>query len=157
MEYKHLSQNMKDAIVYVAENIDLDDAAEDLCEAGYQRCRLADINPWLVGRIEELMSEYCESIGIDKDTWEPIFSDEEEILGLAIDWNALYGQRRYKFRAYHANGYIDEHSLGKHDADYILTLISEAERNPEILSYAVERDGEVIIDTSNKVNHDVLD
>ena len=91
MEYKHLSQNMKDAIVYVAENIDVDDAATDLCEAAYQRCRLADINPWLVGRIEELMSEYCESIGIDKDTWEPIFSDEEEILGLAIDWDALYG------------------------------------------------------------------
>lgn len=156
MEYKDLSQDLKNAIIYVAENIDVDDACVDLSEAGYLRCRLADINPWLDGRIEELMTEYCKDNAVEED-WEFVFSDTEEILGLAIEWNSLYGHRRYKFRAYHANGYIDERSLGKHEADDILTLISEAEKNPEILSYAVERDGEVIIDTSNKVNHDVLD
>ena len=157
MEFKDLSREMQEAIVYVAQHIDLDDAGSDLQEAMYQRCRLADISPWLVGRIEELMTEYCESIGIDKDAWEPIFSDEEEILGLAIDWDTLYGVKRYHLTMWYENGYIDEYSAGKNEADYILDLISKAENDDRVLSYALERDGIEIINTSKKVNHDVLD
>lgn len=156
MEFKELSNEMREAIVYVATNIDMDDAAVDLQEAMYQRCRLADISPWLDGRIDELMTEYCKDNAVEED-WEIVFSDTEEILGLAIDWNALYGVKRYHLTMWYENGYIDEYSAGKNEADYILDLISKAENDDRVLSYALERDGIEIINTSKKVNHDVLD
>lgn len=151
MNYEDLSQEMQDVVVFVAKNLDLEDAATDLNEALYQRCRLADINPWLAGRIEELAEEYLNDNELPTDLWEKSFSDEEELLGLAIDWDALYGKKRYRITSWYANG--EEKVVEMNDPDCVITAIAAAEKNAEILSYMVQRDGLEIINTSNKVKH----
>lgn len=136
----------------MAENLDLADAATDLNDALYQRCRLADINPWLAGRIEELAEEYLNDNELPTDLWEKSFSDEEELLGMAIDWDELNGYKRYCITVWYANG--DEQVSEMNDPDCVITAIAAAENNPAILSYMVQRDGLEIINTSNRVKHE---
>jgi len=152
MNYEDLSQEMQNVVVFVAENLDLEDAATDLNDALYQRCRLADINPWLAGRIEELAEEYLNDNELPTDLWEKSFSDEEELLGMAIDWDALNGYKRYRITTWYSNG--EEKSVEMSDPDCVITAIAAAEKNAEILSYMLERDGIEIINTSNKAKHD---
>jgi hypothetical protein len=152
MNYEDLSQEMQGVVRYVAENLDLADAAIDLNEAMYQRCRLADINPWLAGRIEELAEECLNDNELPTDLWEQTFEDEEDLLGMAIDWNALYGKKRYRITSWCANG--EEKVSEMNDPDCVITAIAAAEKNAEILSYMLERDGLEIINTSNRVKHE---
>lgn len=152
MNYEELSQEMQNVVRFVAENLDLADAAIDLNDAMYQRCRLADINPWLAGRIEELAEEYLNDNELPTDLWEKAFSDEEELLGMAIDWDALNGYKRYRITSWYANG--EEKSVELNDPDRVILAIAEAENNSAILSYMVERDGLSIMNTSNRVKHD---
>lgn len=152
MNFEDLSEEMKGVVRFVAENLDLADAGVDLNEALYQQCRLANINPWLAFRIVELAEEYLNVDELPTDFWEESFLDEEELLGMAIDWDALYGYNRYRLTTWDVDG--NEHSVTSNDGDYIITLIAEAERDPSILSYMLERGKIEIINTSNRVKHD---
>jgi hypothetical protein len=152
MNYEELSQEMQGVVVFVAKNLDLADAATDLNEALYQRCRLADINPWLAGRIEELAEEYLNDNELPTDLWEETFEDEEDLLGMAIDWNALNGHKRYRITVWYANG--EENVSEMNDPDCVILAIAKAENNSAILSYMVERDGLSIMNTSNRVKHE---
>lgn len=152
MNFEDLSEEMKGVVRFVAENLDLADASVDLSEAMYQSCRLVDINPWLAFRIVELAEEYLNVDELPTDFWEKSFLDEEELLGMAIDWDALYGKKRYRITSWYANG--DEKSVEINDPDCVITAIAAAEKNAEILSYMLERDELEIINTSNKVKHD---
>ena len=152
MNFEELSQEMQGVVVFVAKNLDLADAATDLIEAMYQRCRLADINPWLAFRIVELAKEYLNVDKLPADFWEKSFLDEAELLGIAIDWDARYGKKRYRITSWYANG--EEKSVEINDPDCVITAIAAAEKNAEILSYMLERDGLEIINTSNRVKHD---
>ena len=152
MNYEDLSSEMQSVVRYVAENLDLVDASTDLNEALYQRCRLADINPWLSGRIEELAEECLNDMELPDDLWEQTFDDEEDLLGMAIDWHALHGTKRYRITAWYANG--EEKVSEMDDADCVLCAIAAAEKNAEILSYMLERDGLEIMNTSNRVKHE---
>jgi hypothetical protein len=118
----------------------------------YQRCRLADINPWLAGRIEELAEEYLNDNELPTDLWEQTFEDEEELLGIAIDWDALNGHKRYRITVWYANG--EENVSEMNDPDCVILAIAKAENNSAILSYMVERDGLSIMNTSNRVKHE---
>lgn len=151
MNYEELSQEMQDVVRFVAENLDLADAATDLNEAMYYHCRLADVNPWLSGRIEELAVERLNDKELPTDLWEQTFEDEEDLLGFAIDWDALYGKKRYRITAWYANGEEDVSEMN--DPDCVITAIAAAEKNAEILSYMVQRDGLEIMNTSNRVKH----
>lgn len=152
MNYEDLSKEMQDVVFFVAENLDLEDAANDLSKAMRQHCRLADINPWLAGRIEELAEECLNDNELPTDLWEKTFDDEEELLGMAIDWDALHGYRRYRITAWYTNG--DEKVYGMNDPDCVIIAIAAAEKNAEILSYMVQRDGVEIINTSNRVKRE---
>ena len=152
MNFEDLSEEMKGVVCFIAENLNIAEATTDLNEAMYQRCRLADINPWLAGRIEELAEEYLNDNELPTDLWEKTFKDEEDLLGFAIDWEATYGYNRYRLTTWDVNG--DEHSVTANDGDYIITLIAEAERDPSILSYMLERGTIEIINTSNRVKHE---
>ena len=152
MNYEDLSKEVQGIVAYVAQNLDMADASSDLNEAMYYKCRLADVNPWLSGRIEELAEEYCKDNDLPVDLWEKTFENEEDVLGFAIEYHSLYGDKRYCITTWDVHG--DEHSVTCDDADYIIVLIGEAEKNAEVLSYMVERDGVEIINTSNKVKHD---
>lgn len=152
MNFEDLSSEMQDVVRFVAENLDLADAATDLNEAMYYHCRLADVNPWLSGRIEELAVECLSDNELPDDLWEKTFEDEEDLLGFAIDWNALYGKKRYRITYWYANG--EEKSVEMNDPDCVITAIAAAEKNAEILSYMLERDGIEIMNTSNRVKHD---
>lgn len=151
MNFAVLSSEMQNVVRFVAENLDLVDAATDLNEAMYQRCRLADINPWLAGRIEELAEECLNDNELPTDLWEQTFEDEEDLLGMAIDWNARYGKKRYRITSWYANG--EEKSVEMNDPDCVISAIAAAEKNAEILSYMLERDGLEIMNTSNRVKH----
>lgn len=151
MNYEELSQEMQDVVRFVAENLDLADAATDLNEAMYYHCRLADVNPWLSGRIEELAVERLNDKELPTDLWEQTFECEEDLLGFAIDWDALYGKKRYRITAWYANG--EENVSEMNDPDCVITAIAAAEHNAEILSYMVQRDGLEIMNTSNRVKH----
>lgn len=152
MNFEDLSQEMQNVVRFVAENLDLADAATDLNEAMYYHCRLADVNPWLSGRIEELAVECLSDNELPTDLWEKTFEDEEDLLGFAIDWHALHGTKRYRITAWYANG--EEQVSEMDDADCALCAIAAAEKNAEILSYMLERDGLEIMNTSNRVKHD---
>lgn len=152
MSFEDLSSEMQDVVRFVAENLDLADASTDLNEAMYYHCRLADVNPWLSGRIEELAVECLSDNELPTDLWEKTFEDEEDLLGFAIDWNALYGKKRYRITYWYANG--EEKSVEMNDPDCVITAIAAAEKNAEILSYMLERDGLEIMNTSNRVKHD---
>ena len=152
MNFEDLSSEMQDVVRFVAENLDLADAATDLNEAIYYHCRLADVNPWLSGRIEELAVECLSDNELPTDLWEKTFEDEEDLLGFAIDWDALHGYKRYRITTWYANG--EEKVVEMNDPDCVITAIAAAEHNAEILSYMLERDGIEIMNTSNRVKHD---
>ena len=69
-----------------------------------------------------------------------------------MNYEELSQDKRYRITSWYANG--DEESVEMNDPDYVISAIAAAEKNAEILSYMVERDGLEIMNTSNRVKHD---
>ena len=68
-----------------------------------------------------------------------------------MNYEDLSQDKRYRITAWYANGEEKVHEMN--DPDCVITAIAAAEKNAEILSYMVQRDGLEIMNTSNRVKH----
>jgi hypothetical protein len=73
------SSDVKDAIIYVRANVDMNDVERALSIIDRQRCPLYQADPELDNQIYDLMEEYGEDNGLPEGWWLSEL-DEDEIL-----------------------------------------------------------------------------